>query len=337
MKYFTNQEKSEFFADGNCGLHYLNSSETFGSMGAYFQKSKQYKIKPTKESEVNCMSMYETSCNIKKPYVQHWLLQEIPQSFKVPKKNKWDPHPINIQKDCIYKVGGNYIVLADSGRGPQIIEHKQTIAIQFHFDSKYPESLTLLKNFISTKASEIKYRKSSYVNLDDAYQKAKETIIPMDDASDYKENKEHKKIRSSTSMKDCLTDNKDQVRPQTMRFLHCGFNYSKRRGELVVKNNAFGSFVKVETKVSKTANTSKSYIVTGSDSKSTIRPVTSGYNSRLYNSITLKAQQKSRANNLSEPSSSMYESMIKKTIANSSQIDKQECKILMQCNIEQTY
>jgi hypothetical protein len=319
MGYSYYKDKSQWFPDGNCGLHYTNSAEAYGSMGAYFQKSKMYKVKPMKEIEVNCINMYESLCTIKKPYVQHWLLKDLPLSFKVTKKNKWDAHPVNIQKDCINNVGTNYVVLGETDRGPQIIEHKSTIALQCHFDINYEESVIILRNYIAKKAADIRYRKDSCVNLDEAYLKSKQPPTKFDEDS----NPKNMQIpRSTTSMKENSPD-KDSIRPQTMRFLHSGLNYSKRRGELIVHNNAFGSFVKLTPEVMPhTTNVTRSTIAIN-ESHSSFRPETS-YNSRFQTAVGTRSKHKSRTSGINETSNSLYESMIKKTIHNTSQFDKQE-------------
>ena len=94
------------------------------------------------------MSQDEAICYIKKAYVQHWILKGLKMEFKVPKINKWDPHPINVSQSVVGFIGNNYFVLAESDRGPQIIQHKNMISTQFHIDPSYHESIIVLDNFI---------------------------------------------------------------------------------------------------------------------------------------------------------------------------------------------
>ena len=71
------------------------------------------------------------------------------REFLVTNLNQWDPHPLNITKNHISKVQSNYDVLATTKkRGPQIVEHFNTIAFQFQISKNFPETTQLLKNFI---------------------------------------------------------------------------------------------------------------------------------------------------------------------------------------------
>lgn len=77
----------------------------------------------------------------------------MPAEFVALSKNAWDPHPVNITH--IGSVLQNYHTLATSDRGPQVVEHRNTIAVQFHVDPKYKESVAILENFVSNKIEAI--------------------------------------------------------------------------------------------------------------------------------------------------------------------------------------
>jgi hypothetical protein len=64
-------------------------------------------------------------------------------------KNQWDPHPVNITN--VEQVKYNYAILAESEKGPQIVEHRNQIATQFHIDKEYPCSIKMIENFVKTK------------------------------------------------------------------------------------------------------------------------------------------------------------------------------------------
>jgi len=118
-------------------------------------KPLPYKPKKTSEEEILYLNtLYEQIVRIRKFHTQHWILKDIKQEFKVTCLNKWDPHSVNISD--IAKVGKNYITLAESDKGPQIIEHNNSIAVQFIIDERYPETIKLLCNFITKMSEEIK-------------------------------------------------------------------------------------------------------------------------------------------------------------------------------------
>lgn len=98
---------------------------------------------------------------IKKVFLQHWLLKGMKNAFPAKTKNTWDPHPINITN--ISAIKRNYTTLAESNRGPQIAEHMSSIVLQFEINPKYPDSIQLLKNFITRKVIEILVK--TYINL----------------------------------------------------------------------------------------------------------------------------------------------------------------------------
>lgn len=50
-------------------------------------------------------------------------------------------------------------MLAESDEGPQIIEFKSFLAVNFDIDPKYPESVKILKNYIIHALRDIKSSK----------------------------------------------------------------------------------------------------------------------------------------------------------------------------------
>lgn len=137
------------------GLHHEYTANQFGSAGKFFLKAKIYKPKKSKEEEkLYLNSENEQIVYIRKIHTQHWALREIKSEFKVCSLNKWNAHPINITN--ISLVGRNYTILAESMRGPQIIEHKNTFALQFQITSKCSESIQILNNYIVKRTEDLK-------------------------------------------------------------------------------------------------------------------------------------------------------------------------------------
>lgn len=81
-------------------------------------------------------------------------MKDLKPEFKACCLNKWDPHQINITD--IGKVGKNYVILAENDKGPQIVEHNNTLAVQFTVERKYLETVKLLNNFITRMSEDIK-------------------------------------------------------------------------------------------------------------------------------------------------------------------------------------
>ena len=63
--------------------------------------------------------------------------------FIVPLKNSWDVHTF-----AFINPNKTFTVLAESSRGPVIIEAKNMLATMFSTNYKYPNTLIPIKNFI---------------------------------------------------------------------------------------------------------------------------------------------------------------------------------------------
>ncbi len=108
----------------------------------------------------------ESKCCIKKQYYTHWLFEKVRSQFLVENKSSWDTHPVNITNVAV--VHQNYKVLAESERGPVIIEHLNTIACQFYVSNQYPESVKILENYIKKKIKDIQSLGKLDITLDQA-------------------------------------------------------------------------------------------------------------------------------------------------------------------------
>jgi len=71
----------------------------------------------------------------------------------VENKFSWDTHQVQIAKPALVKQ--TYEILAESERNPVIIEHFNTITVQFYISNNYPESIKVLQNFIRKKMGNI--------------------------------------------------------------------------------------------------------------------------------------------------------------------------------------
>lgn len=185
----------------------------------------------------------ETTVRIYKQFVQHWLTKGLGfREFLVPNLNAWDVHPTNAtEKDNVFTV------LAESERGPQIIIHQNFVGVQFHINSKYPETLEVLRNFV--------------VHMMNVFQAENERL--------------DKPLASVTYMRPAerpnATGGGSDSGAHTNTAMHSGFAFSLRSGEpLTVRNNATTSeFVKLRTKmVSKEAISEDSSSLTSNEEAS---------------------------------------------------------------------
>lgn len=84
----------------------------------------------------------DTTCDVKKNFLNHWLLKGVHYEFIVEQTNTWDPHPIQIT--ALETVHKHYTILAEAKRGPQIAEHFNSICLQFPIKRKHKETVTIL-------------------------------------------------------------------------------------------------------------------------------------------------------------------------------------------------
>lgn len=136
---------------GNVGVHYAKAAEESKSEGAFIRKIKTYKPKPSKYSmqEVIKSKITERKCTINKEHLHHWAVIGMDKDFVAINESMWDPHPIGMATTSAYEV--NYTTIAESEKGPEVVEHRNTIAVQFHIEKKYMATVQLMNNFINRK------------------------------------------------------------------------------------------------------------------------------------------------------------------------------------------
>lgn len=78
----------------------------------------------TSQKDRQCQRADETTCNIKKSHLKHWLHEDLPKSFIVPQRNKWFQHNTTFVNS--HKI---YQVLADNPKGGIILESHNAILL----------------------------------------------------------------------------------------------------------------------------------------------------------------------------------------------------------------
>ena len=247
------QENEEWVPNGNTGLHHTRIAEKFNSLGKYFKKAATYKTNPLDQDMLYRNKLDEITCSLRKMHLQHWLFKGVKPKFIVENKNAWDPHPINITN--ILHVEKNYTNLAESERGPQVIEHKNTIAIQFHISHLYPDTIKILHNFVERRLKQIQTDDKLHIDLEAANSREKKVFSKIQLLSGivFSEHKDKGKASSILEASKELEGepkrkrNDRKSRPGTSMgdremlkcsgFSHSGNTVSKRIGVVVVENN----------------------------------------------------------------------------------------------------
>eukprot|EP00831_Metopus_contortus_P079456 TRINITY_DN7906_c0_g1_i1.p1 TRINITY_DN7906_c0_g1~~TRINITY_DN7906_c0_g1_i1.p1 ORF type:complete len:512 (+),score=43.92 TRINITY_DN7906_c0_g1_i1:76-1611(+) len=158
------KQSKNWVPTGNVGLHNHLQADKFGTPGKYFIKTQTFS---TSGGEFPLIAGYQ-KVTIKKIYLTHFLLEGVPREFMAATRNTWDPHPINLPK--IQEISTNYRTLAENSRGPMIIEHGTTIAVQFDIDSiQNPPTQTLLNNFIHYYTLELRQFCTASTKIMDQY------------------------------------------------------------------------------------------------------------------------------------------------------------------------
>jgi GMP synthase-like glutamine amidotransferase len=86
----------------------------------------------------------ETICFVKKIFMNHYSMLNLPHSFMIPFKHTWDIHQVKFPSNKL-----KFSALAESKVCPEIIELNENIfGVGFNVDNRYEETKIILKNFI---------------------------------------------------------------------------------------------------------------------------------------------------------------------------------------------
>jgi len=219
--YSFKSDTKEWRAEGNVSLHYTKKAALTSPIASFLKSTKTYRPKSLPELyQLYRSRKDETICTTRKQYLHHWLFEGIPPEYMALNDNSWDIHPVNLTH--VRSVKRNYTILSDCDRGPAIVEHLNTIGMQCNVSKQYPQTNIILKNFVRHKLLEIYSQGRQDIPIDVAEREETEIgqQIPQDGSS------------ANFSI------GKGEAKQFTTNFAYCGLNYSKRRGVVVVANNA---------------------------------------------------------------------------------------------------
>lgn len=158
--YSYNFEGQKWIPLCNAGLHYHKAAQQYITIGKYVLKSPVFHPKSQISSQMYINSRQETICYVKNQYLNHWLLSGLSHSFKIPIFNNWDVHAFaNLKSER------QLVVLAETERGPSIIELDHIVATQFGVMEKYPCTISILTSYISYYNESFKSQKLEYRSI----------------------------------------------------------------------------------------------------------------------------------------------------------------------------
>lgn len=135
---------------GNVGIHYSKSAELDKKEVLLSKRAKTHssRLSSYASSEMITSKISERIWKVNKDHLHHWIFQGVDMQFIVNNESLWHCHPTGL---CSSVNDVNYIVLAESSKSPEVIEHNHTIAMQFHIETHYQSTIKLIQNFVDGK------------------------------------------------------------------------------------------------------------------------------------------------------------------------------------------
>ena len=131
----------------NIGLHHQLSAEKYMQRGKFvLQDSFKGKDYIKNKNIIICDNNHEIKVDIMKNCMSHFIVKNIPIDFVAYTSFTWFPHFINFSYEKF-----QFKTICQSDKGPIVIEHENTIGVGFHPLEKYPETITILFNFVKNK------------------------------------------------------------------------------------------------------------------------------------------------------------------------------------------
>lgn len=134
--------RKEWKPINNIGIHKLIYAEKYRNRGQFVLK--EYKL--SKNTNLISTNKKEIKVKVLKQYCLHWFVKSIPVEFVAGTTLTWYGHNY-----CINSRKMQLKTLCDSNFGPIVIEHGNSIGCLFHVEKRFPETITMLHNFIANK------------------------------------------------------------------------------------------------------------------------------------------------------------------------------------------
>lgn len=155
--------------------------------------------------------------------MNHWAVRGIyPLEFKAQLLGEWDCHTFSfVNKEKMFSV------LAESERGPAILDFGNILALHFNVEKNYPSTLSLVKNFIDRSIDIMKANKlDSVKKILEAFPKSQMTDLII-----FSQDRMVKKTR----VRETIKHENSQILSSAK---HVGFSYAKNHFPQIIANNA---------------------------------------------------------------------------------------------------
>ena len=220
--YSYNYENEEWVAKANAGLHFQKAAQEFHTIGKFIIQAPVYRPKSVTDQTRNIFVSRNTEVigYLKKIYLHHWAIADLPMEFLVPFRNSWYVHSF-----AFTNKSKKFDILSESEKGPIIVEFKNILATQFEIDPKYPETHIPLRNFILFHLRLIKtYNKSAEAPILTYYNASKNVEILHQLYESSKHSRNFKRTFKLMEMEEYEKNEKSN------KFTHAGLAM-KRHGE----------------------------------------------------------------------------------------------------------
>ena len=223
----------------NIGLHKQIAAEKYMQRGKFVLpdnfKGKDY-IKNKNTLVSNC---HEIKVNVLRQYLSHYLLIGLPVEFVAFTTLTWFAHFFNVSfKKYQFKV------ICQCDKGPVVIEHENSVAVAFHPQINYIETVKILENFVTKKFQEIQDKLFSFKKSEI---KIVDNELPLM-FRNYKMNDEQRKGKKLLDEQFISNNNSNVGKVNTSRSFnrikkvrneagHVGFGFNNR-DMVFVENNA---------------------------------------------------------------------------------------------------
>jgi hypothetical protein len=134
---FYSYENKQWIPRGNFGLHDQRAEASLQGeiKGGAADILKRIKIHEDRDDKQKPALIFNNTSDekvvIRREFVKHWLLKDLPHEFVIENKNAWDSHSINITDKGIKSIQNCYTILASNSKGPNICEHFNSICLNF--------------------------------------------------------------------------------------------------------------------------------------------------------------------------------------------------------------
>lgn len=244
--YSYSYETTNWQARGNIGIHLHKAAES-SAFGKFVLPTPAFKVCVADNSHKKnfATKVLEKVINVRKNFYHHWALTN--HEFLAPMLSQWQVHPFNFRVK-----NKTFDVLADCNVGPQIITftNDNVLATQFELSKTYPDTVSILRNFLRKKLVQMKHCENLCISVFNADFSWAERMVGIEklNMKDIDKNPDGLK-KSSFDIQNEKKHKRNISLGNGRDLAHCGYSTSIR-GFYFVKNNAIQANVVVNPIIS---------------------------------------------------------------------------------------